>query len=77
MSGGERILPDHFPQAATASPRDPLAALAADLPSLEELERRYTRHVLEHTSGNRTEAARLLGIGISTLWRHLKEKPAT
>ncbi|MCE5265881.1 MAG: sigma-54-dependent Fis family transcriptional regulator [Deltaproteobacteria bacterium] len=77
MSGGDRILPDHFPQAATTSPRDPLAALAADLPALDELERRYTRHVLEHTAGNRTEAARLLGIGISTLWRHLKEKPAT
>ena len=30
--------------------------------------------VLEHTAGNRTEAARILGIGISTLWRHLKEK---
>ena len=44
--------------------------------SMEELERLYTKLVLERTVGNRTEAARLLGIGVSTLWRHLKmEKP--
>lgn len=73
MSGGKRILPEHFPQPATASSRDPVAALATDMPTMEELERRYTRLALEHTGGNRTEAARLLGIGVSTLWRHLKE----
>ena len=78
MSGGKRILPEHFPQSATSPSRDPLAALAADLPPMEELERRYTKLALEHTGGNRTEAARLLGIGVSTLWRHLKEeKPAS
>ena len=78
MSGREKILPDHFPLAKESSSRDPLTGLAADMPVLEELERRYTRLVLEHTAGNRTEAARILGIGISTLWRHLKEgdKPA-
>jgi two-component system, NtrC family, response regulator HydG len=74
MSGGERIMPEHFPQPTTASARDPLTVLATDLPSMEDLERRYTKLVLEHTAGNRTEAARLMGIGISTLWRHLKAR---
>jgi two-component system, NtrC family, response regulator HydG len=77
MSGGMRILPEHFPLPAAASSRDPLSALTTDLPPMEELERRYTKLVLEHTAGNRTEAARLLGIGVSTLWRHLKEKKPT
>jgi DNA-binding NtrC family response regulator len=77
MSGGKRILPEHFPQSATTPSRDPLAALAADLPPMEELERRYTKLALEHTGGNRTEAARLLGIGVSTLWRHMKEEKSS
>jgi two-component system, NtrC family, response regulator HydG len=77
MSGHEMILPEHFPLPQEPSSRDPLAGLAADMPALEELERRYTKLVLEHTAGNRSEAARIMGIGISTLWRHLKDdKPS-
>lgn len=74
MAGSERILPEHFPLPISPPSGDPLSALAMDFPALEELEKRYTKLVLEHTAGNRTEAARILGIGISTLWRHLKEK---
>ena len=28
--------------------------------------------MLDHTEGNRTEAAKILGIGATTLWRRLK-----
>jgi two-component system response regulator HydG len=41
------------------------------LPSLESLENDYIRHVLESLRGNRTQAARLLGIGRRTLYRRL------
>jgi two-component system, NtrC family, response regulator HydG len=76
MAGHEKILPEHFPMPATASSssQDAFSVLAADLPTMEELERRYTKLVLKNTLGNRTEAAKLLGIGASTLWRHLKVK---
>jgi two-component system, NtrC family, response regulator HydG len=77
MSDGKRILPEHFPHPTTSSSRDPLSVLAADLPTMEELERRYTKLALDHAGGNRTDAARLLGIGVSTLWRHLKEEKPT
>ncbi len=77
MSGQERILPDHFPLASNQYSNDPFLSLAANLPALNELEKRYTKLILEHTSGNRTEAAKILGIGISTLWRHLKEGGST
>jgi transcriptional regulator with PAS, ATPase and Fis domain len=77
VAGREKILPEHFPMPTTASSRDTLSAFVADFPTMEELEQRYTKLVLEHTAGNRTEAARLLGIGASTLWRHLKEKKPT
>jgi DNA-binding NtrC family response regulator len=45
---------------------------ASDWPSLQELERRYIQQVLDRTDGNREQAAALLGINKSTLWRKLK-----
>ena len=44
----------------------------SDWPSLKELESRYIQQVLNHTEGNREQAAELLGINKSTLWRKLK-----
>jgi DNA-binding NtrC family response regulator len=41
----------------------------SDLPSLEELERRYLLHVLSAVGGNRTRAAEVLGIDRRTLYR--------
>jgi DNA-binding NtrC family response regulator len=46
--------------------------LASDLPSQDELVARYTEYVLQHTGGNKGQAARILGIGTNTLWRRLK-----
>lgn len=40
--------------------------------SIRELERRHILKTLRYTSGNRTEAARLLQINPSTLWRKIK-----
>ena len=40
---------------------------------LQELERRAIEHALVQTRGDRTEAALLLGIGRTTLYRKLKE----
>jgi DNA-binding NtrC family response regulator len=55
--------------ARAAAARTPLAALYEDLPTLDELERRYLLHVLEAAGGNRTRAAELLGIDRRTLYR--------
>jgi DNA-binding NtrC family response regulator len=43
--------------------------LFADLPSLDEIERRYLVHVIEQVGGNRTRAAEVLGIDRRTLYR--------
>jgi DNA-binding NtrC family response regulator len=40
-----------------------------DLPTLDELQRRYLVHVLDATQGNRTRAAEVLGIDRRTLYR--------
>jgi transcriptional regulator with PAS, ATPase and Fis domain len=49
-------------------------ATTADSPTrtLKEVETRHIRTVLEYTGNNRTRAAKILGIGDTTLWRKLK-----
>jgi len=58
------------------------ARLFADLPPLDEVERRYLLHVLESVKGNRTRAAEVMGIDRRTLYRmaerfgiELKDEP--
>jgi DNA-binding NtrC family response regulator len=61
--------------AATGAGKNTVAA--AGLPQgvvpLQELEKRAIQHALQHTHGDRTTAAQLLGIGRTTLYRKLKE----
>src|SRR5690606_7008724 len=40
---------------------------------LQAVERRHVVNVLERAGGNRDEAARLLGISRTTLWRRMKK----
>jgi transcriptional regulator of acetoin/glycerol metabolism len=47
-------------------------ALAKQL-TLRDLEREYIAKVLEFTRGNKTEAARILGVDRTTLYRKLEE----
>ncbi len=48
-----------------------------DLVSLEEVERRYILHVLQAVGGNKTLAARVLGLDRKTLYRKLRQYGAT
>ncbi len=44
------------------------------LAPLDEIQRRYIRYVLDRTSGNKTETAKILGLDRKTLYRKLKEE---
>jgi len=75
---GRLITPEDLPEkirAAVPSPRRARAsasveaALFHDLPSLDELERRYMLYVLDVVRGNRSRAAEILGIDRRTLYR--------
>lgn len=46
---------------------------AESFPRLEDVQREHIKKALEITNGNRTHAAKLLGIGLRTLQRKLKE----
>ncbi len=74
---GTEVAPEDLPaklqafeaHARIAAPPAPLNALYADLPALDELERRYLLYVLERVRGNRTRAAEVLKIDRRTLYR--------
>jgi DNA-binding NtrC family response regulator len=61
-------LPPKFHRAVPAMRTGPVD-LFVDLPTLDELERRYMIHVLETVGGNRTRAAEVLGVDRRTLYR--------
>lgn len=50
-------------------------AALSDSPAfdMQTIEKQHIRKVLSYTSGNKTEAARLLGIGLTTLYRKIEE----
>ncbi|HEU4732489.1 MAG TPA: sigma-54 dependent transcriptional regulator [Kofleriaceae bacterium] len=53
------------------SSRIDLTADASRLPTMEEMERRYIRQVLQAVAGNKTHAARVLGLDRRSLYRRL------
>jgi len=72
----EQVMVDDLPEKIRAY-RPSHVLIAADDPSelvpLEEAERRYILRVLESVGGNKTLAARVLGIGRKTLYRKLEQ----
>ncbi len=45
-----------------------------NLPSLDDVCNAYIQQVLEVSAGNHTQAAQILGIGRTSLYRHLKRR---
>src|SRR6185295_3858661 len=58
-------LPDTVLEAPPSTQEQPFS----DLPTLDDLERRYLMHVLDAANGNRTRAAEILGVDRRTLYR--------
>ncbi len=52
--------------------RNEAGMTAGDSMVLEDVERNHILKILEYTGGNKSEAARLLGIGVATLYRKLE-----
>ena len=65
------IMPEDLPAKVRAESGngDGMEAMYVDLPSLDELEKRYLVHVLRITKKNKTMASRILGIDRKTLYR--------
>jgi DNA-binding NtrC family response regulator len=69
------IGPEHLPSKMRAELRDGNRPedLYSELPSLEDMEKRYLRHVLRITGGNKVRTAAILGINRRTLYRKIEE----
>jgi DNA-binding NtrC family response regulator len=65
--------PEHLPMGVRLTPQFSQDENSDRLPTLEEVERRYIRRVLEECRGHRHKAASILGISERNLYRKLKE----
>ena len=71
---GNEVTIDQLPFTGLAStPAADDAVFTVGMTSLREVERDYIRYVLRRSGGNRSAAARILGIGRNTLLRKLRE----
>ncbi len=74
LAQGERLEVEHLPQhLGRLSVRVFKPAMAAAPATLQEQEKAHILHALELAGGNRSEAARILGIDRVSLWRKLKK----
>jgi DNA-binding NtrC family response regulator len=72
----DKIVVDDLPPKVREHAGSAIVVASADpseLLSLEELERRYIRHVLNSATGNKTIAARILGLDRKTLYRKIEK----
>ena len=67
------VRPEHLPMGIRMAPAFEPEPGGSEWPTLEALEMRYIRRVLEHCKGHRLNAARMLGISERNLYRKLKE----
>jgi len=71
----DKIVPEDLPTKISDYKNDHVLISSSnptEFVSLEEVERRYILHVLKNLGGNRTLAARVLGLDRKTLYRKLK-----
>jgi two-component system, NtrC family, response regulator AtoC len=66
------ILPEDLPKKVRVESSDDgqFSEMFVDLPSLDELEKKYVTHVLRITGKNKSMASRILGIDRKTLYRY-------
>ncbi len=68
LTGGSEILPDHLPYEIQKQNVTTQAGL-----SLAAVEKQHIQRILQYTNGNKAKAARLLEIGLATLYRKMDE----
>ncbi len=74
LSQGDSLGIEHMPQSLGALDGARIQTANGGVPTtLESQEAEHIRHVLQLAEGNRSQAARMLGIDRVSLWRKLKK----
>ena len=71
----DQIVPDDLPERITSYESTKMVVDVSnpdELPTLEEVEKRYLRKVLAATAGNKTRAAEILGVNRRTMYRKME-----
>lgn len=77
FASSHEILPDDLPERIVnyqGTAAGPQQASDTSWPSLQQVQHNYMRQVLQHTNGNKQQAAEMLGITRRTLYRWLEEQ---
>ena len=72
-SRGGALLPEHLPPDITRGLPHVTTAALGPVGSIDEMEKVLIEEALKQTGGNRTRAARKLGLSRSSLWRKMKK----
>ena len=72
LATGPVLEPAHLPETLRSVRTKVVRPAGGSFSTLEAQEAEYIRQVLQHTRGNRTHAAQILGIDRVSLWRKLK-----
>jgi two-component system response regulator HydG len=79
FASSHEITPDDLPERIVSyqgKSAVPQQASDTSWPSLQQVQHNYMRQVLQHTNGNKQQAAEMLGITRRTLYRWLEEQQA-
>ena len=74
LAGGEEVGADDLPEEIRRTSEKTDRVLSKDMeagPDLETLEKAYIYYTLHQTGWNKSKAARILGIDLSTLYRKI------
>jgi len=77
LCDGGTVEPEHLPMGVRVTPSFSQDEDSNRLPTLDEVERRYIRKVLDVCRGHRQKAAKILGISERNLYRRIKEVDGT
>ena len=73
LCDGGTLEPEHLPMGVRVRPAFDEPSTSDQLLTLDEVEKRYIRRVLEQCKGHRQKASEILGISERNLYRKLKE----
>ncbi len=74
LAGKEQLGLEHLPVSVTKGSSRIISEIITDWPTEAELIRQYSKQVLKHTKNNRKQAAQILNINPSTLWRRISSR---